>query len=83
MEVRRINLDGTKEQTLMKDPRETISALDYDPVHHRVKLNISSLFALIANFFIHSISYIRLEVTTMFWHAVPSSAHFLFALSLQ
>ncbi|XP_043983171.1 pro-epidermal growth factor isoform X3 [Gambusia affinis] len=36
MDVRRINPDGTEEQTLVKEPRGTILALDFDPVHHRV-----------------------------------------------
>ncbi|MED6257968.1 hypothetical protein ATANTOWER_001186, partial [Ataeniobius toweri] len=36
MDVRRMNPDGTEEQTLVKEPRGTILALDYDPVHHHV-----------------------------------------------
>ncbi|KAM4732701.1 pro-epidermal growth factor [Anableps anableps] len=36
MDVRRMNPDGTEEQTLVTEPRGTILALDYDPVHHHV-----------------------------------------------
>ncbi|XP_054886331.1 pro-epidermal growth factor-like [Poeciliopsis prolifica] len=36
MDVRRMNPDGTEEQTLVKEPRGTILALDFDPVQHRV-----------------------------------------------
>ncbi|XP_014862048.1 PREDICTED: pro-epidermal growth factor isoform X1 [Poecilia mexicana] len=36
MDVRRMNPDGTEEQTLVKEPRGTILALDFDPIYHRV-----------------------------------------------
>ncbi|XP_035983444.1 pro-epidermal growth factor isoform X3 [Fundulus heteroclitus] len=36
MDVRRMDPDGTEEQTLVKEPRGTILAVDYDPVHHHV-----------------------------------------------
>lgn len=35
--VRRINPDGTGDQTLVEDPRGTIIALDYDPVKDKVR----------------------------------------------
>ena len=37
VDVRRINPDGTEDQTLVKEPRGTILALDYDPVQNYVK----------------------------------------------
>ncbi|XP_041846789.1 pro-epidermal growth factor [Melanotaenia boesemani] len=36
VDVRRINPDGTEDQTLVKEPRGTILALDYDPVQNHV-----------------------------------------------
>ncbi|KAM9740510.1 pro-epidermal growth factor isoform 2-T2 [Menidia menidia] len=36
VDVRRINPDGTEDQTLVKEPRGTILALDYDPVQNYV-----------------------------------------------
>ncbi|XP_072252437.1 pro-epidermal growth factor [Leuresthes tenuis] len=36
VDVRRINPDGTEDQTLVKEPRGTILALDYDPVQDYV-----------------------------------------------
>uniref|UniRef100_A0A3P9P011 Epidermal growth factor n=1 Tax=Poecilia reticulata TaxID=8081 RepID=A0A3P9P011_POERE len=36
LDVRRMNTDGMEEQTLVKEPRGTILALDFDPVYHRV-----------------------------------------------
>uniref|UniRef100_A0A4W6F6W9 Epidermal growth factor n=1 Tax=Lates calcarifer TaxID=8187 RepID=A0A4W6F6W9_LATCA len=36
VDVRRINPDGTEDQTLVEEPRGTIIALDYDPVQNNV-----------------------------------------------
>ncbi|KAI3351475.1 hypothetical protein L3Q82_020324 [Scortum barcoo] len=36
VDVRQINPDGTGDQTLVEEPRGTIIALDYDPVHNNV-----------------------------------------------
>lgn len=47
MDVRRMNPDGTEEQILVKEPRGTILALDFDPVHHRVKLLSSVLLHIL------------------------------------
>lgn len=37
MEVRQIHPDGGDDQTLVKEPRGTILALDYDPVQKHVR----------------------------------------------
>lgn len=37
VDVRRINPDGTGDQTLVEEPRGTIVALDYDPIQNNVR----------------------------------------------
>lgn len=44
IDVRKINPDGTGDQTLVKDPRGTIIALDYDPVQNKVRHSLHSSF---------------------------------------
>ncbi|KAM3866980.1 pro-epidermal growth factor [Diretmus argenteus] len=36
VDIRRVNLDGTGDKTLVEEPRGTIIALDYDPVQNKV-----------------------------------------------
>lgn len=44
VDVRRINPDGTEDQILLKEPRGTILALDYDPVQNQVKTTFPLCF---------------------------------------
>lgn len=49
MDVRRINPDGSEDQTLVEEPRGKIIALDYDPVQNNVRWNSFLAFTTIVS----------------------------------